>query len=127
MLSFFLWASILSVCSGKFKSEPKYYSCNRQRGFCEFVDSSFDGKMSQNICLLTCGNGTLWPSPTGKLALGGDVKEFCKISLVEVFAKHSVEQKAVHNFLDAIKYSKNIDKCSTHSSLTLNINIKVRR
>ena len=63
-----LIAITLCITSGA-KVAPKYYTCE-SNGSCQLHkgDASAGG-MSQNTCMMVCGQGSLWPYPTGKVAI----------------------------------------------------------
>ena len=69
-------------CSALSKSvAPKYYKCNSSSGFCELQDQlqRNSSGVTQSICMLTCGNGMIWPNPI-QTQIGEQISPFCDIN-----------------------------------------------
>jgi hexosaminidase len=84
---------------------PKSYSC--VSGICElqspFGLSKDSNKQSQQACLLTCGGGSLWPYPTGAVAIQED-----GISSIAKFGNNFVynfDSPVLHAAVDSFYYS----------------------
>jgi hexosaminidase len=100
-----------------FRVAPKSYAC--VAGICELQSPlgsptgrvNATTKMSQGTCLMTCGNGSLWPYPTGKVDITEDnFAVIGKFSNNFVFAnklESTVLNSAVDSFYDSVHSMKN--------------------
>lgn len=80
-----LFNAVLSlVQGGKIYVPQKTYSC-QENGGCQLNDPNTESssRLSQSACLVTCGQGNLWPSPTGEVSIGKAVSYFTSASNVQ--------------------------------------------
>ena len=77
ILSLLLTADVVAASQngGRMQIPTKTYTC-LESGMCGLNKPGVTGGIAQDVCLLTCGKGTLWPYPTGDVQLGSKVTHF---------------------------------------------------
>lgn len=116
---------VLASVFGEVKVIPKQYECNKSSGFCDLVQSPSEG-LSQNVCLLTCGNGNIWPYPK-TIDINDEISHFCQVS----FASESkLGNSAFDNFMDSLEFilpnvNSSKSSCISTQKLLIDFNIEV--
>lgn len=111
---------VLASVFGEVKVIPKQYECNKSSGFCDLVQSPSEG-LSQNVCLLTCGNGNIWPYPK-TIDINDEISHFCQVS----FASESkLGNSAFDNFMDSLEFMSSKSSCISTQKLLIDFNIEV--
>ena len=129
MLAFLALVAIAS--SARSKCARQSYICSSE-GSCELFKTSQSNEdsqqyMSQSTCLIMCGGGSIWPYPTGEIAIKETYSEFDfrNLKVISTLSSRIEFSTMEKNFVDqilAMNPSYNPDKQGKRS-LVVNVEV----
>jgi hypothetical protein len=130
MISLVLF-TLFAISIGAAEIPLKSYSCSQERQSCLLNTRGTPG-LSHDTCTMLCGNGNLWPFPSGAVHIGpsynrieltGTPDPFFIFDHVSVPSVHRLQIAAAYAFIDCIRDSYRGTSMVAASGISIRISI----